>query len=130
MEDETGELRDYKFFCFNGEVAAVMVATNRFNKEKEAGFDYLDTDFNKYDFVKGHKNSEILPEKPKTFEEMKKYAKMLSVGIPHVRVDFYNVNGEIFFGELTFFDGGGFEKFEPESWDKVFGGWLKLPSKL
>ena len=56
-------------------------------------------------------------------------AERLSQGIPHLRVDFYEANGKIYFGELTFTSGSGFTPFEPEEWDLRFGKWLKLPSK-
>ena len=56
-------------------------------------------------------------------------AQVLSKGIPHVRVDFYNINGKIYFGELTLFHWSGFVKFEPKEWDKIFGDWIKLPKE-
>ena len=55
--------------------------------------------------------------------------KKLSEGITYVRVDLYNIKGKIYFSELTFFDGSGFDKFNPEKWDYVLGEWLELPSK-
>lgn len=60
---------------------------------------------------------------------MKELAERLSKGIPHVRVDLYDVNGSIYFGELTFCHWSGFVPFDPEEWDKTFGDWLKLPEK-
>ncbi len=60
---------------------------------------------------------------------MKELAAVLSAGIPHVRVDFYDVNGHIYFGEMTFFHWGGMKPFEPEKWDYIFGDWIKLPEK-
>ena len=54
---------------------------------------------------------------------------MLSQGIPHVRVDFYDINGKVYFGELTFYHLSGLKKFQPEKYDQIFGGWLKLPQK-
>ena len=57
-------------------------------------------------------------------------AKKLSAGIPHVRVDFYDINGRMFFGELTFFDSSGFGPFEPEEWDEKLGAMLKLPEQV
>ena len=56
-------------------------------------------------------------------------AAKLSFGIPHVRVDFYNINGKIYFGELTFFHWSGLVPFEPEEWDYKLGSWLELPEK-
>ena len=130
MEDEkTQELRDYKFFAFNGEVKALFIATDRQKKGEETKFDFFDADFNHLDFINGHPNAEIYPEKPVMFEEMKNLAKKLSEGIPHVRVDFYEVNGKIYFGELTFSHWSGMVPFEPQEWDKTFGDWIELPPK-
>lgn len=127
LEDkETRELRDYKFFCFNGEVKALFIATDRQTRE-EPYFNFFDADFNCLDFKQGHPRNEVLPAKPKTFEKMKEIATILSKGIPHVRVDLYEVNGAIYFGEMTFFHFGGVVRFEPEEWDYKLGEMIKLP---
>ena len=68
--------------------------------------------------------------KPKSFDEMKRLASILSQGVPHVRVDFYDINGQVYFGELTFFHWSGTKKFEPEEWDYTFGSWINLPRKI
>ena len=68
-------------------------------------------------------------EKPLNFEKMKEIASVLSEGVPHVRVDLYNVNGHIYFGELTFFHGSGFEHFVPREWDKNLGALINLPEQ-
>lgn len=128
MSDESGELRDYKFFCFNGEVKAMFIATERFAKE-ETKFDFYDVDFNHLPFVNGHSNSDKEIKKPKNFELMKELACRLSKGIPHVRVDFYEVEGEVYFGELTFFHYSGIVPFEPAEWDEKFGSYIDLPEK-
>lgn len=128
MEDsKSGELRDYKFFCFNGQCKMLFIATNRQNSNKSTTFDFFDIDFNHIDVRQGHPNATPLPEKPKNYKEMISLAECLSDGIPFVRVDFYEVNGKTYFGELTFFHDGGMVPFEPEKWDSIFGDWLKLP---
>lgn len=128
MEDEaTGELRDYKFFCFDGVVRALFVATDRQKNDGETRFDFFDENYIHLDLRNGHKNADVPPEKPQNFEKMKQLAAQLSVGVPHIRVDFYEVNGKIFFGELTLSHWSGMEPFEPEEWDKIFGEWIKLP---
>lgn len=130
MEDETyHELRDYKFFVFGGTVRALFIASDRFNKEVDTKFDFFDADFNWLDLRKGHPNADVPPEKPKNFEQMKEFAARLGAGIPHVRVDFYEINGKVYFGEMTFYDWGGFQHFRPESWDRTFGDWIELPPK-
>lgn len=130
MEDsETQELRDYKFFVFQEQVKALFIVTNRNSKEKKIGFDFFDENFHHLPFTRGHDNAIEMPHKPATFEKMKFLAKKLSKDIPFVRVDFYDVNGQIYFGEMTFFPGGGWEPFIPQEWDYKFGSWLNLPSK-
>lgn len=130
MEDKlTGELRDYKFFAFNGCVKALYIASERQSAGAETKFDFFDTDFNHLPFKNGHPNAKVPPEKPKGFKEMIRLAEKLSVGIPHVRVDFYEINGRIYFGELTFFHWSGMKKFEPKKWDRIFGSWIDLPYK-
>lgn len=131
MEDtKTGELRDYKFFCFNGEPKLLFIASDRGKKDEETKFDFFDMDFNHIDVRNGHPNATQPVDKPETFEKMKELAAKLSKGIPHVRVDFYEINGKIKFGELTFFHWSGFVPFEPEQWDHTIGSWLKLPEKI
>lgn len=127
MVDESGvELKDYKFFCFNGEPKALYVATDR---GIDTRFNFYDMQFNQLPFMQHYKNSTKKINKPQGFDEMVILATTLSTGIPHVRVDFYDVNGKIYFGELTFYHLSGLEKFEPEEWDYKLGSWLELPDK-
>ncbi len=127
MEDkETAELRDYKFFCFNGVPRALFIATDRQKQGEETKFDFFDMDFNHLDIRNGHENAKVPPAKPATFEKMKELAGILSQGIPQLRVDFYEVNGQIYFGELTFSHWDGMVPFEPEKWDRIFGDWIDL----
>ena len=129
LEDtKTGELRDYKFFCFDGVVKALFVATDR-QKREEPYFNFFDADYNELDLKQGHPKNPVPPEKPLCFEEMKEVAAKLSKGMPHVRVDLYEANGKVYFGEMTFYHFGGMVLFEPNSWDNTFGDWLKLPNK-
>lgn len=130
MVDESGyELKDYKFFCFNGEVKALFIAKDRNKPGEETKFDFFDENFNHLPFTNGHPNSEPPYIKPEGFEEMKELAAKISKNIPHVRVDFYNINGKIYFGEITFFHWGGMTPFKPEEWDYKFGEWLVLPNE-
>ena len=128
MEDsKTAELRDYKFFCFDGTVKALFIASDRMTKGEETKFDFFDENYNHLPFQNGHPNANTLPEKPTCFNEMKQIAAKLSVGFPHVRVDLYEVNGKVYFGEMTFFHWSGMTPFTPEEWDYMFGEWIKLP---
>lgn len=127
MVDESGtQLKDYKFFCFDGEPKAMFIGSDR---GIDTRFDFFDMEFNHLPIINGHPMADITPKKPAGFEEMKQFARVLSKGIPHVRVDFYDVNGKVYFGELTFFHWSGFTPFEPEEWDYKFGEWLTLPKK-
>ena len=123
-----GDLKDYKFFCFSGKPKVLYIAQGRGNDQPTVA-DFFDMDFNHLDFTIDHDMAPVPPKKPEGFEKMKEYAEKLSAGIPHVRVDFYEENGNIYFGEMTFFHCSGFADFHPESWNKKFGDWLTLPEK-
>lgn len=130
MVDESGyELKDYKWFCFDGEPKALFIATDRGTENEETKFDFFDAEFNHLPFTNGHPNAKREIKKPEGFEQMKKLAAQLSNGCPHLRVDFYDINGKIYFGELTFYHWSGMMPFEPEEWDYTFGSWIKLPQK-
>lgn len=125
MEDHVdGELRDYKFFCFDGEPKAMFVASDRASDHVK--FDYFDLDYQHLDIKQKYPHAETPLRKPKTFDQMIELSKMLSEGFPHVRVDFYEVDGHLYFGELTFYHFSGFMPFEPAKWDRTFGDWLNL----
>lgn len=127
-EDESGyELRDYKIFCFNGEPKILFVASDRQKAGEDTKFDFFDLNWNHLPFTNGHPNSKEFIAKPKNFEEMLEIAKKLSVGIPQVRIDLYNCNGQIYFGEITFFHWSGMTAFDPIEWDFKLGKMIKLP---
>ena len=119
---------DYKIFCFDGEPKALFVATGRASGDTR--FDFFDVEFNHLPIENGHPNARIMPDQPKSYEEMLEMARALSVGIPHVRVDFYDVSGKPFFGEMTFFHWSGLVPFTPREYDYYFGSWLKLPNEV
>ena len=125
MVDESGvELKDYKFFCFDGKCQFLFIATDR---GIDTRFDFFDTDFNHIEVKNGHENSTKVIHRPERFEEMIEIAEKLSTGLPHVRIDLYNINGKIYFGEYTFFHFSGLIPFEPDEWDIKFGEMLILP---
>lgn len=127
IEDSvTGELRDYKFFCFDGKVRALFVATER-QKKEEPFITFFDHDYNQLPIRQGHPISNTILSKPHCFEEMKNVASLLSKGFPHVRVDLYEVDNKVLFGEMTFYNFSGLVPFEPSEWDLIFGKWLDLP---
>lgn len=127
IDAPNGELSDYKFFCFDGVPRFLFIGTERQKDGEEVKFDFYDTDFNHLNVRNGHDNSQNPINKPDNFNEMLEIASKLSQGFPHVRVDLYNVNGQIYFGELTFFHFGGFVPFVPDEWDYKFGEYLHLP---
>lgn len=127
IEDaKSGELPDYKFFCFDGKVELLFIATDRQKVDSETKFDFFDAKFNHLPFTNGHSNADKIPEKPEGFEKMIAFAEKLSQGIPHVRVDFYSVEGKIYFGEMTFYHWSGMVPFDPEEWDYKLGEMIDL----
>jgi hypothetical protein len=128
MVDESGtELKDYKFFCFNGGVRCLFVVVERFNKNtKHPFFKFFDRDFKGLPFWRGYQPPPYNIEKPTNYNKMVELAEFLSKEMPFVRIDFYNINGQIYFGEFTFTPGNGVEPFHPEEWDKIVGDWLEI----
>jgi hypothetical protein len=126
-DPNVNDLPDYKFFCFDGEVKGLFVATDRQKEGEDVKFDFFDADYNHLPFKQGHQNAIHYPPKPQNFELMKKVAARLSEGHPHIRVDLYDVGDRVLFGEITMFHFGGMVPFHPEEWDKIFGNMLNLP---
>ena len=127
MEDtnQSEELIDYKFMCFNGKVEYIFTCTDRFNNEG-LKVTFFDTKWNVMPFERDYPKSVKKINKPLNFEKMIELAEKLSKNIPFVRVDFYEINEKIYFGELTFFPGAGFEKFQPMEWDLKIGEMIDL----
>ena len=124
-KEEIG-LKDYKFMCFNGKVKCSFVCTNR-NSKQGLSVDFFDLNWEKMPFTRHYPNSGEHINKPINYNQMLQLAEKLAKNIPFVRVDFYEVNRKIYFGELTFYPGAGFEEFSPEKYDRVLGEWLDLP---
>lgn len=126
IECEDGDLRDYKFFCFNGVVKFCKVDFNRFSGHRA---NYYDTNWELLPFgeVVCPPQSDHIEECPKNFSKMIEIAEKLSSSTPFLRVDLYNINGKIYFGEMTFYPGAGFNPFTPEEYDLKIGQLLELP---
>lgn len=125
MVDESGmELKDYKLHCFNGNVAFIQVDYGRFTEHKRNNYtvdwEYIDGSI-KYPTDRSH-----LIEKPQNLEKMIELASELSKGHVMMRVDLYNVNGRILFGEITLNHGAGYERFIPEKWEYELGEMMDL----
>ena len=126
MEDsEYKELRDYKFYCFNGMVKFFMINSDRFSSDDTKG-DYFDREFNWLDFTWGFNHAKIKPKIPENVNKMIEISDKLSKGTNFLRVDLYNIDGKIYFGELTFYDGSGFDKIEPLDWEYKIGNMLNF----
>ena len=130
MEDEKlHELRDYKFFCFNGNVRMFKVDYDRFT-EHHANYYTPTGELLPFGEAAFPPKKEKRLKLPANLEHMVEMAELLSNGIPFLRVDFYVVNNCIYFGELTFFPATGMGKWTEEEWDKKLGDWIILPEKL
>lgn len=119
LEDEYGELRDYKIFCFNGEPCFIQYDIGRFTKHYR---NYYDLDFNLLPFQNGTEgNPDIIVNKPNGLKEMIQMARDLSEPFQFARIDFYQVKGQVYFGEITFFHEGGSTLFYPEKYELIIG---------
>ena len=126
IEDiELGQLVDYKLYTFNSVPRLMMIIKDREKHETKAA--YYDMNYQELDFSWGYPCIKESITKPKNFELMKKFSRILAENTSHLRVDFYEANGRLYVGELTFYDGSGFEKFYPEEWDKKLGDYINLP---
>ena len=124
MEDATGGLLDYKFMCFDGKPYCCWVDQDRFTHHTR---DIFDMDWNLLPFTEHFPNSGHPISKPINYDEMIKMATTLSQGFSHVRVDLYNIDGKIYFGELTFCESSGFCEFTPDEYDYKLGEMWHLP---
>jgi hypothetical protein len=124
MEDiSTRELRDYKFFCFGGQARCAKVDFDRFVDHHA---NYFDREGNLLPFGEESyppDESRVITL-PRNVETMTRLAETLSKETPFLRVDFYDVNGEVYFGELTFFPDSGFGKLTSKEWDYKLGSWI------
>ena len=127
-ESDKKELKDYKLFCFNGIPQIVLVCSERYSSENMSETCF-DMNWNLIDVVESGHRIDTTISKPKKFKEMIALSKKLSKGIPFIRVDWYEIKGKLYFGELTFYPASGFEKFEPEEWNYKMGEMLELPKK-
>lgn len=119
------QLNDYKLMCFGGKVRCTFVCSER-NTSDGLKVTFFDNDWNVMPFERHYPQSSVKIEKPKQFQEMITIAEKLSEGIPFVRVDLYEEDENVFFGEMTFYPGSGFEEFTPEEWDYSLGDWIDL----
>ena len=118
LSQDGNTIRDYKFICFHGRPCYCWVDVDRFEEHKRITYDmeWRVQPFVQYMYPKAN------PEpRPQNFEEMKRIVSTLCRGFDQVRVDLYNINGRIYFSEMTFTDGCGYEAIFPEEWDIALG---------
>ena len=126
--NEEYALTDYKLMCFNGRVAFSYIMSERI-LGKEVALSIVDKDFNLMDVYElGEKRPTQPISCPDNYPEMVRIAEKLSEDFPHVRVDLYNIKGKIYFGELTFYDESGYNKFVPDSFDYQIGKLFDISS--
>lgn len=129
MQPAAGPLTDYKFFCFGGKCAFAYVCTGRHNGSA-VEIHIVSPSYEKLPVVRvGDEPSDRLPDRPENFGEMVRLAEAISAPFPHVRVDLYNVDGLIRFGELTFFNASGYMLYEPDCFDREIGDRFSLPQR-
>lgn len=119
------DIADYKFMCFNGKVKLIFTCTER-NTKSGLKVTFFDLNWNIMPFERHYPKSKIKIQKPIHLTEMIKFAEMLSKDIPFVRIDFYEVENKVYFGEYTFYPGGGFEEFTPEKYDYEIGNLIDI----
>ena len=123
LSDDSGELRDYKFFCFNGKVEFVQVDNGRFSTHIQ---NFYDRKWNKLDITYMCDKNNIFDTKPDKYYEMLKLAEKLACKFPFVRVDLYYTNNKIYFGELTFTPNNGMGRIKPIEKDIEFASLIDL----
>ena len=96
------------------------------DKAEDARTDFFDMNFNHLPIRMRDPNADEMPKRPLEFDEMKNIAATLAKGIPHLRVDFYLINGHIYVGELTFYHCSGFTEVHPEEWNRIMGEWIQI----
>ncbi|MBR0277326.1 MAG: glycosyl transferase [Clostridia bacterium] len=128
MEDKNTEtLIVYKVFTFGGVPKIIQVIQN--DKKENEAIDYFDTEWNLLDLKQNFENSDNPPTKPQCLQEILRLSGICSDGIPFVRVDWYVINGKLYFSEFTFFSDAGMEPFNPPHWDDTLGSWIELPER-
>lgn len=120
-----GNIPDYKFMCFDGKVQCSFVGSER-NTPGGLKVTFFDRDWQKLPFTRHYPSSNVEIPRPKKYEKMIEVAEKLSYRIKFVRVDFYEIDGKIYFGEMTFYPGCGYEEFTPEEWDYKLGELIRL----
>ena len=129
LEDNSNKdkgISDYKFLCFNGKPVYVVYDKDRFSDHKR---NFYDVNWNYVKVDSDFPCFEDSVKKPENYEKMVEIASVLSRDFPAVRVDLYNIEGKIYFGELTFYPWSGYVQYTPDSFDFELGKYFVLPEK-
>lgn len=128
QDNQSDDLMDYKFMFFNKECKCLFTCLERKSKTG-LKVNFYTTDWKRMPFIRKYPSTKYIEHKPCMLNQMLIIAQKLAdyVNNSFVRIDLYNINGKIYFGEFTFYPGGGFEAFYPEKWDYILGSWMKLP---
>lgn len=125
LVDESGDdLKDYKVFCFHGEPKFIQIDYDRFKGHKRR---FYSTHWQKLDFkITYEDDKNLVIPKPQCLQEMLEVSRTLAKDVPFLRVDWYIVENKLYFGEMTFYPGCGFEPIEPYSKDEEWGTWISI----
>ena len=126
---DDNNISDYKFFCYNGNVKNMFIVQDRY-KNDGMKVTFFDKNFSRLPFKRKYPNNENKIKKPNNWDEMIIISEILSKPFPFVRVDLYEYNKKVLFGEMTFYPGNGTEKFYPVEWDYILGDMITLPNKV
>lgn len=126
-------LDDYRVYCFNGEPKLIYLyqsgTLTSGNRPNTISCDIFDANWEHLSLRQKTRNAPVVPSPPRNLRNMLEISKCLSDGLTFLRVDFYEINGRVYVGELTLFPGGGFSPFYPDKWDRILGEWIILPKK-
>ena len=125
INEGKSDLTDYKLMCFNGKVKCNFTCTGR-NSERGLRVTFYDRAWQKMPFERHYPAEKCPEDKPSNYEKMVELAEKLAISLKFARIDFYDIDGSIYFGEITFFPGNGMEEFYPVEWDKKLGDYIRL----
>ena len=125
MDGDGAELTDYKIMCFNGKVECSFTCTGR-QSPRGLHVTFYDRQWKKMPFARHYPTEQKSGPRPRNYEKMMELAEKLAASLKFARVDFYEINNQIYFGEITFFPGNGMEEFSPVEWDYQLGSWIQL----
>ena len=127
VDESVDDLRDYKVMCFNGEAKLIEVHENRFARERGYTQTFYDREWNKFNIAqKGFTPTDEKREKPPKLNEMLELSEKIAKDMYHARIDWYSIGDKLYFGEITFYDGSGFAKFDKEEDDIFFGSLIQI----